>query len=1071
MCGSLRRALTLLLVLQTALDSTTAQKRSSERRNYYKLRDVQMCSLEVVFILDSSESAKTFLFEKQKAFVLSFSTRLSMLQIPAWSVKLRMAALQYSNSVSVDQPLSLWTDLDSFQDTVSTMDYIGHGTYTSHALTNASALLVKESPAHSVRVLLLMTDGLDHPRSPDATSAAAQVKAQGVKIFTVGLSGIAQNAHNNARLRTMASSPPQQFVHSLLDPSLEEKLLIEMNLPRRGQFDRFVRLTTSAPREVAIEEVLYCRHVNGIQGEPGYSGAQGEAGRSGAHGTDGPQGLRGYKGNKSCVVYTRCCCSGERGECGAPGPKGDTGPPGPPGPKGNQGTVGSPGDIGPEGAPGSKGDRGPNGTPGPQGDNGIGFPGPKGDKGLQGRPGPMGPVGVGDPGQTGPPGPPGAQGNPGSPGEGLPGPKANRGFPGLKGSRGLPGVGHKGDQGSRGPPGPTGLTGAPGVGLQGEKGDQGPMGAAGLRGAPAAGPPGAKGNVGLPGEPGLPGERGFGQPGSKGDPGSDGPPGLPGTQGQDGASGQKGEAGLPGPRGPDGAAGKGDPGEKGDQGNRGSSGKPGLVGLKGLKGPKGELGVVGPPGPSGAPGRGLPGAKGDRGAPGPSGASGLREEGPPGPPGLPGTPGPVGDPGPDGIGLPGPKGERGFPGLSGPAGAPGVGLNGPKGDPGPQGAPGPRGRPGLGPQGDQGERGHRGPKGSKGVRGHPGEPGLQGPVGKAGQKGESALSREEIVNMVRLICKCRVQQCRVSPLNLLLILDTSDRVDPVLELVLSLLERSSVSRDITRVGVVVLRGSDVQSLPLSWDLIQLRSFVLSHSGGERPTADTLLLQAQQILRAGRSAVQSLVLVLSDGPAQRWGWADIQDYSRTMDDFVVAVMDSRGGGGGGGELHLLTSEPKKSHVIIQEELTHWAEKRSSVTFSTRPTVVLGPDGLPEPFTYTEAEPIRTQHTDTPTSTGDPYQILPDVHTSHYDSRHNFSLLQTPGPQGGVDPLDVELLRALSPRLRLTLRCPPSRGLDPQQRRRHSTTSCLPRHSAILQLTDARRPWTPGRVGTTRAGQKM
>uniref|UniRef100_A0A3P8U5K5 VWFA domain-containing protein n=1 Tax=Amphiprion percula TaxID=161767 RepID=A0A3P8U5K5_AMPPE len=186
------------------------------------------CSLEVAFILDSSESAKISLFEKQKAFVLSFSTRLSMLQVAGWTLKVRMAALQYSSSVSIEHRFSAWKDLDSFHSRVSTMNYIGHGTYTTYAITNASQLLVQETPTDSVRVAVLMTDGVDHPRNPDVIAAAAEAKGHSIKFFAVGLSDIAQQSQNNAKLRAIASTPTQQFVQSLLDPQLEEKMLKEM---------------------------------------------------------------------------------------------------------------------------------------------------------------------------------------------------------------------------------------------------------------------------------------------------------------------------------------------------------------------------------------------------------------------------------------------------------------------------------------------------------------------------------------------------------------------------------------------------------------------------------------------------------------------------------------------------------------------------------------------------------------------------------------------------------------------------------------------------------------------------
>uniref|UniRef100_A0A3P9JLR9 VWFA domain-containing protein n=1 Tax=Oryzias latipes TaxID=8090 RepID=A0A3P9JLR9_ORYLA len=167
------------------------------------------CSLEVAFILDSSESSKCC-FEKQKAFVLKFSTRLAMLPVD-FELRVRMAVVQFSSSVYIEHRFSDFKDLDTFQGKVSAMNYIGHGTYTTYAITNTTQMLVKETPKNSVRVAVLMTDGVDHPRNPDVLTAAAEAKGYGIKIFAIGLSSIAQQRQNNAKLRGIASAPPQQF--------------------------------------------------------------------------------------------------------------------------------------------------------------------------------------------------------------------------------------------------------------------------------------------------------------------------------------------------------------------------------------------------------------------------------------------------------------------------------------------------------------------------------------------------------------------------------------------------------------------------------------------------------------------------------------------------------------------------------------------------------------------------------------------------------------------------------------------------------------------------------------------
>ncbi|GAA6217249.1 collagen alpha-1(XXVIII) chain-like isoform X1 [Lates japonicus] len=1039
--GNLRRGVGLCLLLLALVHEATGQRRKTGRRNNYRLHDDGgnglTCSLEVAFILDSSESAKIFLFEKQKAFVLSFSTRLAQLQVAGWTVKMRMAALQYSSSVSLEQRFSAWKDLDSFHGQVSTMNYIGHGTYTTYAITNASQLLVQETPADSVRVVVLMTDGVDHPRNPDVIAAAAEAKGHGIKFFAVGLSHIAQQSQNNAKLRAIASTPAQQFVQSLLDPQLEEKLLKEMAaVAFEGCPKAQVCLCERGERGPPGSQGR--KGDQGFRGPPGLKGSRGEPGLNGRPGNDGPEGRPGYKGNK-----------GERGDCGTPGEKGDSGPEGPPGPRGpqgEQGSLGPPGDMGPEGPAGPKGDRGPSGVPGPSGEIGIGFPGAKGEKGIQGRSGPPGPVGIGEPGLPGPPGPPGTQGNPGPPGEGFPGPKGDRGYEGPRGNRGLPGVGVKGDKGNLGPPGITGPPGAPGTGLQGEKGDQGPIGPAGPRGAPGIGITGPKGNQGPTGEPGLPGERGVGEPGPKGDPGAEGLPGIPGQPGEDGAPGQKGDIGLPGPRGPDGAPGKGAPGVKGDRGDRGTRGMPGAVGPVGPMGAKGEPGIMGPPGTTGPPGRGIPGAKGepgpqgpagaageqgislpgpkgDRGAPGPAGPPGLKGEGFPGAPGLPGPPGLTGETGPEGVGLPGPKGDRGLPGPPGPAGPPGIGLmgakgvagqmgppgpqglpgegiQGPKGEPGFQGIPGPRGPPGQGLQGDKGERGFRGEKGKKGDRGEPGEPGTIGPLGRVGQKGEPGLTRDEIIKIVRSICSCGVT-CRQTPLELVFVIDSSESVGPdnfnvIKDFVNALIDRASVSRDTTRVGVVLYSHINVVVVSLRQEATrdEIKSAVRSMTYlGEGTFTGSAIQQASQVFKAARAGVRKVAIIITDGQADKRDSVSLESavmeaQGSNIEMFVIGVVNESDPlyEEFKKELSLMASDPDSEHVYLIDEfktlpalerklLSRICENGERHLFSSIPSSRL-PPGIPEVSGNVREPPYRTD-TDTPTFTGDfrRVQIVP------------------------------------------------------------------------------------------------
>ncbi|KAL1258682.1 hypothetical protein QQF64_009259 [Cirrhinus molitorella] len=719
------------------------------------------------------------------------------MQVPNWHLKTRMALIYYSSSVYFGQRFSDSQDLGVFLSRLEDAIYIGQGTYSTYAITNATQLFASETKEQSVRVALLMTDGIDHPQNPDIMMAVAEAKDHNIKIFTIGLSNLAKN-----KLRAIASSP--EYFHSLNDRQLEERLLEQLDvvLKRSELISRHQDLNCSAvflianfyrklenraifqfrvhrnqivcvrkvrKVNVVLQELLVKKEskvmkehlvqkaqrekkdhlvfqesqgedlgskvIRGIEVAVKHQGKKDIGAVKGLQGRGAPEESR-----HSINIYTVCF--------GAEDPVGLKGPPG---------------DQGHEGLAGPKGDRGLTGASGPPGEIGIGFPGPKGDKGNLGRPGLPGQAGIGQPGEPGPPGLTGAQGNPGLPGEGLPGPKGDRGYVGPAGGRGPPGGnGIKGEKGNAGPPGELGM---PGRGIKGDKGIQGLPGHPGPKGNPGKGDPGAKGEQGLPGERGAPGERGIGEPGPKGEPGLRGVPGEPGVPGEDGGMGSKGEIGFPGPKGQDGPPGRGMPGEKGIRGEKGSRGLPGPLGPVGPAGAKGEPGILGNPGVSGPPGRSIQGSKGDpgpvgspgepgepgksitgpkgeKGLQGPIGPPGLKGEGYPGPPGPQGLPGLTGETGPKGEGFPGSKGDRGHPGVPGHPGAPGPGQMGPKGSIGPTGPAGPPGLPGetiQGPKGDPGYQGLQGPRGlpGEGLPGQKGDRGLQGTQGRKGDRGSN----------------------------------------------------------------------------------------------------------------------------------------------------------------------------------------------------------------------------------------------------------------------------------------------------------------------------------------------
>ncbi|XP_035030880.2 collagen, type XXVIII, alpha 2a [Hippoglossus stenolepis] len=975
------------VLLVTALTSVWAQDHYEERKTAKKSRgkpqpqtaanihDGQAildedCSLELSFLLDSSESAKDN-HEQEKQFAMNVVDRLQGVRLQTGrSTSLRVALLQYSSHVITEQTFRDWRGTENFKYRIAPIIYIGHGTYTTYAITNMTKIYLEESSPGSIKVAILLTDGISHPRNPDIFSAVADAKNQGVKFFTLGITRSANDPANVAQLRLLASSPASQFLRNLQDEDIVNKIVTEITgLAEEGC--PLAQRCACEKGERGPSGPAGKKGRSGDDGTSGFKGHKGEAGLSGLPGREGAEGKLGLKGDK-----------GEGGECGTPGIKGDRGLEGAFGPRGVRGPQGVPGpqgDIGPEGPQGKQGERGPGGPPGIQGETGIGLAGPKGDMGFQGRPGPHGPQGVGEPGLPGPQGSQGVQGDKGPLGEGFPGSKGDRGLPGPRGPRGQQGAGIKGERGELGPPGPLGPTGLTGVGIQGEKGIEGPRGPPGGRGLTGEGLPGPKGDQGLPGEQGGPGERGIGEPGSKGELGAAGLGGLPGLPGEDGAPGQKGETGLPGSRGLEGAQGIGTQGEKGDQGMRGIRGLHGPPGISGPSGPKGERGIpgqqgisgqpgrsisgskgdqgpVGPHGPVGETGLGLPGPKGDRGHPGLPGPHGPKGEGLPGPGGPPGLPGLQGELGPEGIGIPGPKGDvgfRGLPGLPGPAGeglqgppgnlgrsgppgpigTQGEGIQGPKGMPGSQGMTGPRGPHGDGFPGPKGDRGLQGERGMKGLKGELGDSGVAGEAGKPGTKGETGLTREDVIKLIKEICGCGIK-CKERPMELVFVIDSSESVGPenfeiIKDFVTRLVDRTTVGRNATRIGLV-LYSLEVH---LEFNLVRYMSKQdvkqairkMPYMGEGTYTGTAIRKATQEAFFSARLGVRKVAIVITDGQTDKrepvkLDLAVREAHAANIEMYALGIVNSSDPTQAEflQELNLIASDPDSEHMYLIDD---------------------------------------------------------------------------------------------------------------------------------------------------------
>lgn len=186
------------------------------------------CSLELAFLIDSSESAKDN-HALEKRFASDVMDRLQSLRLQTGrGLSSRAALLQYSSHVIIEQTFKQWRGIADFKARLAPIAYIGHGTYTTFAITNLTRIYLEESDPSSIKVAVLLFDGISHPRNPDIFSAVADAKNQGIRFFTIGITPEANEPANIAQLRLIASSPASRYLHNLQDRGIVDTFMKEI---------------------------------------------------------------------------------------------------------------------------------------------------------------------------------------------------------------------------------------------------------------------------------------------------------------------------------------------------------------------------------------------------------------------------------------------------------------------------------------------------------------------------------------------------------------------------------------------------------------------------------------------------------------------------------------------------------------------------------------------------------------------------------------------------------------------------------------------------------------------------
>ncbi|KQK79205.1 collagen alpha-1(XXVIII) chain-like isoform X1 [Amazona aestiva] len=246
-----------------------------------------------------------------------------------------------------------------------------------------------------------------------------------------------------------------------------------------------------------------------------------------------------------------------------------------------------------------------------------------------------------------------------------------------------------------------------------------------------------------------------------------------------------------------------------------------------------------------------------------------------------------------------------------------------------------RGYPGpLGPRGI----GVVGPKGEKGNQGFPGEKGSIG-IGLPGPK------REEVIRLINEICGCGIS-CRVTPLELVFVIDSSESVGPenfniIKTFMKTVIDKVLSSHFTTRIGIINFshKVELVSSLKqyASKESLKLAVDNMPYFGEGTYTASAIQ-ETIRLFQAARPAVRKVAVVITDGQADNR--EDIQldsavrkAHAANIEIFVTGIVQRTKSYNDNflKEMQLIATDPDDEHVYqIDDFMTLSALENKLIT---------------------------------------------------------------------------------------------------------------------------------------------
>ncbi|XP_054482181.1 collagen alpha-2(VI) chain [Anoplopoma fimbria] len=164
--------------------------------------------LDIVFVIDSSESVGLTNFTLEKNFVINTINRLgSLAKDPKSETGTRVGVVQYSHSgtfqaIRLDDPKI--DSMSAFKNAVKRLEWIAGGTWTPSALKYAYDNLIRDSRRAKANVtVVVITDGRFDPRDDDSLLTYL-CSHPGVDVSAIGIGDMFDQIEENESLKSIA---------------------------------------------------------------------------------------------------------------------------------------------------------------------------------------------------------------------------------------------------------------------------------------------------------------------------------------------------------------------------------------------------------------------------------------------------------------------------------------------------------------------------------------------------------------------------------------------------------------------------------------------------------------------------------------------------------------------------------------------------------------------------------------------------------------------------------------------------------------------------------------------------